>query len=54
MPSFHFLDADDADNADKGMCQNTDGLCHSERSEESVNISRNIKHTLSDSSLRSE
>ena len=37
-----------------GVCQNTDGLCHSERSEESVDVSRNIKHTLSDSSLRSE
>ena len=24
-------------------CQNTDGLCHSERSEESVNISRKYK-----------
>ena len=33
----------------------TDGSCHSERSEESVNISNTfIKRTLSDSSLRSE
>ena len=27
----------------KRVCQNTNGLCHSERSEESVNISRKYK-----------